>query len=122
MEFLYNLLEFLSSLAEEPIAAPLSIITPNVERLEAHRNTPCEKVGRPREHLLAHESKLVAELKNAEAIADDLEASFDASAAQVRPLEGELCGSKPLRLKMFGMPLVALLPISPFCSTLSSER
>lgn len=56
---LQNLLELLSSLAEESIAAPSPAITPIVELLKAHRNAFREVDGRFRKRLLALESELL---------------------------------------------------------------
>lgn len=107
-----NLLELLSSLAKWPISAPSQVITAIVEPLKAQHIALHEKVGRSRERLIAHESKLFSKLNNAETKAAELKTSLYGSVARVRCLEGGLRVSKPLRLKN-EMSLVELLLISP---------
>lgn len=121
-----NLLKLLSSLAEEPNAAPSPSFTPDFEGLEARCTALREEVGRSRERsrerLLALESKLVAKLSNAKAKRAKLKTPLDANAARTSFSEGELEHLKDALAKRFEMQLVALLLISSSSWTLFSER
>lgn len=94
MEVPQNLLKLLSTLVEEPIAAPFPAIMLNLERLNAQRNALCGTVGRSRECLLARESNLIAKLIKIRSTAAKPKTSFDASGARVHCLNAELARFK----------------------------
>lgn len=94
MEVLQNLLELLSSMAEEPIDAPSPATIPNLERSQAQRNSLREEVHRSPERLSAHKSKSHLELSTVKVTAAELKTSLDTSAASVRCLEGKLARLK----------------------------
>lgn len=89
-----SLLELLSSLVEELIAAPSPTITPFLERLEAIRSALCEEIGFSRERLLARVSKLVKQLNKDMAKTAEPKTTFDANVACVRCVEEALARLK----------------------------
>lgn len=83
------MLELLSNLTKESIVAPTVAIASGVERLKVQHNVLHGKAGWSREHLLARESELVAELSNAKVKTTDIKTSFETNAARVLCFEGQ---------------------------------
>lgn len=93
VEIPQNLLKLQLSLAEKPITAPSSAITPNTERLKA-QHAICDEVRHYCIHLLAHESELFAEQNKVRSKAAEHKMSLEASVAQARVLKGKLLRHK----------------------------